>query len=76
MERAAVWAGAAAPLVLLWLAVHAVLFAAIALIWGATIVLKAVLGWLLHVAVLAAMLLTGFWLARTLWRAMQRPQQA
>ena len=65
----------AAPFALLWLALHAAVLAIIAFAWGAAIVVKAVLGWLLHFVLLAAMLLTGVWLVTKLLKPVQAPQR-
>ena len=64
----------AAPFALLWLALHAAVLAIIAFAWGAAIMLKAVLGWLLHFVLLAALLLTGAWLVMKLLKPLQAPR--
>jgi hypothetical protein len=61
----------AAPFVLLWLALHAAVLAVIAFSWGAAMLVKAVLGWLLHFMVLAALALTGAWLVMRVWNALE-----
>ena len=53
---------AAAPFVLLWVAVHAVLLALIAAVWGLAIVIKALLSFLVHAAFWIVLALTGVWL--------------
>ena len=37
-----------APLLLVWLALHAVLLAVLALVFGLAVVLRVLLGWLVH----------------------------
>ncbi len=74
MQNAGEWARKAAPFALLWLALHVAVLAIIAFAWGAAVVVKAVLGWLLHFMVLAVLALTGAWLAMRLWKTIQSRQ--
>jgi hypothetical protein len=55
------------PFLLVWLALHAVVLAVLAFGWGLAVVLRAVLGWLFHVAVFLILAVTGIWLAMRLW---------
>jgi hypothetical protein len=71
MQNAGVWARKATPFVLLWLALHAAVLAIIVFVWGAAVVVKAMLGWLLHIAAFAMLVLTGAWLAMRLWKTLE-----
>ncbi|MDB5736114.1 MAG: hypothetical protein JWN16_2751 [Alphaproteobacteria bacterium] len=71
MRNAGVWAHKAAPFVLLWLALHAAVLALIVFAWGAAVLVKAMLGWLLHFAAFAMLVLTGAWLAMRLWKTLE-----
>jgi hypothetical protein len=68
MQNAGVWARKAAPFALLWLALHVAVLAIIAFAWGAAVMVKAVLGWLMHFVLFAALVLTGAWLVMRLWK--------
>ena len=62
-------ARAAAPFVLLWVAVHAVLLALIAAVWGLAVVIKALLAFVVHAAFWIILAMTGIWLALRVTRA-------
>jgi hypothetical protein len=68
IARVTGWVRAAAPFVLLWVAVHALLLAVIAAVWGLAVVIKTLLGWLVQFAMLAVLFLTGLWLVLRLVR--------
>ena len=72
--RPAAWARLAAPFVVVWLAVHVVLLAMLALAWGLVIAAKVVLGWLAHTFVFIILLASGVTLALWLWKA-ARPRR-
>ena len=69
MQNAGVGARKVAPFALLWLALHAAVLAIIVFTWGAAVVVKALLGWLLHFVVLAVLALASVWLAMRLWNS-------
>jgi hypothetical protein len=57
------------PLLLAWLAVHAIVLSILALAFGLAVVLRAVAGWLLHFGAIIVLAVLGIWLALRFGRA-------
>jgi hypothetical protein len=74
--RAKAMARTLAPLLLLWLAVHAVLLLLIAVGFGLVVLLKAVIGWTAHLGAILLLAVGGAWLLARYMRITPKMQSA